>query len=460
MGPAKPAAVMAGPIALTRGFMAAFDKGQFVDTFGLQYGWGGILPANSVALIPIRRSLREGKYRSLYTRELTMIQRLSRIFAFAFCCLVGNSGAFAQTTDNRLEAEATNGLIYLINAHADEEMDGLLRWEQELRSRGLTAMIKASGPVLETYPQIFRRLAHEGHEIIGGYAGVCWDMPYEDQLHAMQAVKTDMEALTDKPMQVFACAYSSYDENTVKAAEALGVSYILVRGTEDIRAMIYRPEEYNVGIIEVSNVAFAEMGRGSLCDISLYARGATEADFAEVVEESLSQSPDSMVLVSHPHIGGTKVGYWNVYAVALASPAFAWRRFEDWLENVAVDVRPYADIPENREVEYLEPTPVVPLDQLQDLPEVGEKLVIFHNGEGSMCKDAEAFLMGLDYPIEEHLTDEKSFYALLDRYRIQIPQSEGLSDAYEYFPIIFLKNRAFSGFNENVRGALEAEIDQ
>lgn len=49
-------------------------------------------------------------------------------------------------------------------------MDGLLRWETELRSRGLTAMIKASGPVLETYPQLFKRLAQDGHKIIGGLA--------------------------------------------------------------------------------------------------------------------------------------------------------------------------------------------------------------------------------------------------------------------------------------------------
>jgi hypothetical protein len=388
-----------------------------------------------------------------------MYHTASRSLAAVLCCLLGGSAVVGQTTDTATETRTTNGLIYLINTYADEEMDGLLRWEQELRSRRLTAMIKASGPVLETYPQIFKRLAQEGHEIIGGYAGVCWDMPYADQLQAMQTVKTRMEELTGKPMQVFACAYSSYDENTVKAAEALGVPYVLARGSEDIRALIYKPEEYDVGIIEVSNVAFSEMGQGSLCDISLYARGATEADFAEVVEASLSQNPDSMILVSHPHIGGTKVGYWNVYADALASPAFAWRTFEDWLENVVVDVRPYADIPENREVEYLEPTPVVPLDQLQDLPDLGEKLVIFHNGKGPMCKEAQAFLADLDYPVEEHLTDEKSFYALLDRYRIQFPQSEGISDAYAYFPIIFLKDRAFSGFDKSVRTALEAATD-
>ena len=299
--------------------------------------------------------------------------------ATTLACLLGGP-AFTQTAGGGAEPAPTNGLVYLINSNAEEEMDGLLRWEAELRSRGLTAMIKASGPVLETYPQLFKQLAEEGHEIIGGYSGVCWDMPYEDQYQVMLAVKTDMEALTGKPMQVFACKYSSYDENTVKAAEALGVPFVLARGTEDIRALIYRPEEYDVGIIEVSNVEFSEMGRGSLCDISLYARGATEEDFAEVVEASLSQSPDSMILVSHPHIGGTKVGYWNVYEDALESPAFAWRTFEDWLDHATVVTRPYADIPENREVQYLEPTPVVPLDQLEDLPDVGEKLVMFHNG--------------------------------------------------------------------------------
>ncbi|MCZ7674594.1 MAG: hypothetical protein M5U35_17190 [Roseovarius sp.] len=103
---------------------------------------------------------------------------------------------------------------------------------------------------------------------------------------------------------------------------------------------------------------------------------------------------------------------------------------------------------------------MVPLDQLQDLPAVGEKLVMFHNGLGPMCKDAQDFLAGLDYPLEEHLIGDKNFHSLLDRYRIQFPQSEGVSDAYEYFPIIFVKGRAFSGFDKAVRTAIEAEIDQ
>jgi hypothetical protein len=355
-------------------------------------------------------------------------------------------------------AAPINGLVYLIETDPSAEIDGLLRWELELRERGLTAMIKASTPVLETYPEVFRRLAQEGHEIIGGYAGICWDKPYEEQLAAMQSVRTFMESLTGKPMRVFACSYSSYDENTMKAAEALGVPFVLARGTEDVRALIYRPEEYDVGIVEVSNVAFGELGRGSLCDISLYSRGATDADFADVLAQSIAKAPDSMILVSHPHIGGTKRGYWSVYAGALDDPAIAWAGFNDWMGKVTVDRRPYAQIPENRELEYLEPQPAVPLDQLENLPEVGEKIVMFHNGLGPMCREAEAFLDGLDYPVEEHLLGERNFVELLERYRVQFESSEGVSTEFEYFPLIFVKGHAFSGFNANVRAAIQAAI--
>jgi hypothetical protein len=267
-----------------------------------------------------------------------------------------------------------------------------------------------------------------------------------------------MEILTGKPMRVFACQYSSYDENTIRAAEALGVPFILARGTEDVRALIYKPAEYNVGVLEVSNVEFGELGRGSLCDISLYSRGATEADFADVFREGIAKNPDSMIFVSHPHIGGTKVGYWNVYQEALESPSFTWRTFDSWIERVSVIELPYSEVPENREVEYLDPMPSVPLEQLQDLPELGNKIVMFHNGQGPMCQEAIAFLSALDYPVEEHLTGERDFYRLLDRYRVQHVRSEGVSTSFEYFPIIFIKDRAFSGFNAEIQDEILREM--
>lgn len=351
-----------------------------------------------------------------------------------------------------------NALVYLIETDAEAPLDGLLQWELQLRARGLTAMIKASNEVLERNPELFRRLAGEGHVVIGGYPGICWDMPYEDQLAEMAAVKAHMEALTGAPMQVFACSYSSYDENTLRAAEELGVPYVLARGTEDVRAVIHRPEEYDVGIIQVSNVEFGEMGRGSLCDISLWSRGATEADFAAVLEESIARAPDSMILVSHPHIGGAKAGYWEVYEAALADPALAWRPFDDWIAAVTELPMPFAAIPDNRELDYLEPAPAVPLDALADLPGVGQRLVIFHNAEGPMCRDAARFIAGLDFPVEEHLLGERDFIPLMTGHMAGHAGSEGVSDSFGLFPIIFIGGRAFSGFDAEVAAAITAEI--
>ena len=76
----------------------------------------------------------------------------------------------------------------------------------------------------------------------------------------------------------------------------LGVPYVLARGTEDVRAPIYRPKEYEVCLLEVWNVGFGELGKGSLCDISLHSRGATEADFEQVFAETLAKAPDSRTL--------------------------------------------------------------------------------------------------------------------------------------------------------------------
>ncbi len=348
--------------------------------------------------------------------------------------------------------------MYLIQNDPADPVDGLLKWETELGKRGLTALIKASKPVLEKYPQVFGKLAREGHVIMGGYAGICWDMPYAKQYQAMKETKEYMEKLTGKKMLVFACQYSSYDENTLKVAQALGVPYVLARGTEDVRALLYKPKEYNVRLLEVSNVEFGTMGKGSLCDISLFSRGATDVDFSRIFAESIGKQPDSMILVSHPHIGGVKAGYWKVYEEALASNKVGWVPFEQWMKKVKTVELAYRQIPENREVDYLDPKPAVPLAQLENLPDAGRKLVIFHNGKGSMCTEAKRFLDGLSYPVEEHLNTEKDFLKLLESYRAKYPGSLGLSADYGYFPIIIVGGKAYSGFDENIKEMIQKEI--
>ncbi len=282
------------------------------------------------------------------------------------------SAYFYSNQNNKV----ANGMIMLIEF---EKIEGVLNWEKELDSRGISALVKVQDNVLEEYPDVFKRLASKGYEIAGGYdSEPFWDMPYEDQYKYMEASQEFIYSITGKEMRVFGSRYFAYDENTLKAADALGIEYILARGTQGVKAAVYAPEEYNVKIISVSNIVFEDMGSGSLCDYSLWARGADGADFQEVVTESLSEDVDDLILVSHAYLGGTRLEWWNVYLNALNSEKVSWSSFDSWLSKVKISSLPNKDIPVNTEVKYVLPTPAKaiedfePVENLEELLEVDD----------------------------------------------------------------------------------------
>lgn len=81
--------------------------------------------------------------------------------------------------------------------------------------------------------------------------------------------------------------------------------------------------------------------------------------------------------------------------------------------------------------------------------------VIFHNGQGPMCINAIEFFEENNYPYEQHLTQESDFTEKLNEYKAASPLvSEGMSTMYGYYPLIFIENRAFSGFNNEIRDEL------
>jgi hypothetical protein len=260
----------------------------------------------------------------------------------------------------------TNGLIMLIEF---EKVEGIRHWERELDKRGLSALIQAQRNVLEEHPADFARLVGKGYIISGIDAEKAfWDMPYDEQLRRMRETKAAIERVTHKPMRVFGSRYFAYDESTLRAADALGIEYVLGRGTGGALATIYAPREYKAKIISVSNVPFAEMGTGSLCDYSLWARGSTGKDFSEVVDKVLASKLSDLILVSHAYLGGTYKDWWQVYESALARKEVTWRSFDPWVANVKVTAQPLAEIPVNREVKYDVPKPAVPLEKLELLP--------------------------------------------------------------------------------------------
>ena len=132
---------------------------------------------------------------------------------------------------------------------------------------------------------------------------------------------------------------------------------------------------------------------------------------------------------------------------------------------------PISEIPQNRNVPYASsPYPLIPLEEepnvdnpcaIQDFPSVsgsggnvGEKIVVFHNGTGPMCLEFLDFIDTIDYPVEQHLTTDAGFWDALNAIKAEFAVSEGLSENFGYFPIIFIQDKAYSGFNDNIRDAI------
>jgi len=89
-----------------------------------------------------------------------------------------------------------------------------------------------------------------------------------------------------------------------------------------------------------------------------------------------------------------------------------------------------------------------------------ETLVIFHNNSGPMCMAALDWLSGVhaEHPalvIEEHLTYEAGEAELLVQLEARFETSRGVSTTFGYLPIIFVRQQAFSGFDDAVAEALE-----
>ena len=86
------------------------------------------------------------------------------------------------------------------------------------------------------------------------------------------------------------------------------------------------------------------------------------------------------------------------------------------------------------------------------------KIIMFHNGKGPMCLEALEFFKTIDYPLEQHLNYEPDFRTLLNEKKASFEKSEGVSESFGYYPIIFFKNRAYSGFNEEIEESIKKDL--
>ena len=254
-----------------------------------------------------------------------------------------------------------DGLFLIIDRR---NVKGLQHWTEELKKRDIPAVIQVDEYMVNTHYSLIKSLADSGFAIAGvNNERPFWNQPYDYQYSEMIRLKEKVEKCIGKSMRLFASKYAAYDEQTVKAADKLGIGYIFIRGPVGARAVVFQPQEYNVKLLSQSNVPLRDAGTGSLCDESLFCRGAVPADMRDIL---FNLDVDRIILVAQTHLSGVKLNWWNLYQEFLDADIINWMPLDDF--SASPEVLPYAEIPVNKAVEYKTPKPTIPLDKEPDFP--------------------------------------------------------------------------------------------
>ena len=368
-------------------------------------------------------------------------------------------------------SSSTKGMMILIEFHDD--ITGLSNFVHMCSQRGIPTVLLVGPEFIQNHCEELKVLKKLGMEIGAGVnSKPFWDLPYEEQFDLMKGTKQVYEDCFGEDLKMFNSRYFGYDENTLKAAENLGIKYIFARGTTGERCTVYKPEEYNVKIISVSNISSPKFGTGSLCDYSYWARAGTPEDFEKKLFESLKY--DKICPVSHTYLGGMKKEWNDAYLKFFDSANVEWESLDEFTKAPDL-ILPFSKIPQNREVQYVQPKPVKSLEETENvnnpcgieelIEEITEestqesaesnlygeyKIVMFHNNRGPMCLQAKEFFKEHNIKFKEVLTTDDNFAELLAKYRKNRPVSKGVSNSYEFYPFIFTEEASYSGFNEEI----------
>ena len=357
------------------------------------------------------------------------------------------------------------------------QTDGLVNMVNDMKERDIHGILMISGDFIEENASVIKEILKTGViEIAPSYdPEPFWDMPYEKQYTIITDMIEKAEQYLGVTPRIISSRYMASDENTLKIADELGIEYITARGTTELATTVYKPDEYDVKILSVSNIDVPEFKYGSFCDYSFYERNGTPQDMETEYKRAILE--EKFIGVSHTYIGGYKERWNNM-----------WHRFWDEYDVDWVDLdtlgtvdkeMPMWQIPINRNAPYT-PEKIRPQIAYEDEENVANpckvenlnegdssevvideetEVTIFHNGQGPMCLELLAFLSDNNIDYEEHLNTDIDFVSQLNAHKVTNPTSEGVSESYGYYPIIFINGRAFSGFDESIEEELREILD-
>lgn len=374
-----------------------------------------------------------------------------------------------------VEPEKTKAIMLLIEF---ENTEGLANFVNETYKRNIYTYLITPPEFVEKNCQDFKKLLSYNLEIIGSYTQEpFWGMDYQNQLSIISEAKKTIEQCTKKPLRIISSRYMASDENTVKVAEELGIKYLTARGVTGTRASVFQPEGYSARILSVSNIPTVEFEYGSLCDYSYFSRTGTPEEMRKELGAALSH--DKFTPVSHTYIGGFKKDWNDMWLDFFDSNKdnVDWVTIDEFMSEPDYTM-PIWQIPINKNSPYTPEKESQSLDydswenvsnpcavdqvgggqNRMDVVDETGKLLMFHNGSGPMCLNALEFIKTIDYPVKQYLNYEKDFSSNLASLKSEYGESEGISDSFGYYPIIFVNGRAFSGFNSQIQQLILSEI--
>lgn len=388
-----------------------------------------------------------------------------------------------------ISQEKIKGMMILIEY---KDTVGLVNYVNELNKRNIPGVLHVSADFVEQNCDTIKELLNHNMEIMASIDGVLWDMPYDKQKLLISDAKKRIEACTTKPVKIISSTYMASDLTTLKVADELGIPYVTARGTTDLKASVYQVEGYKAKILSVSNIPSVKFKYGSLCDYSFFERSGTPSDMLNELnlaiepltekEKNMYGPYDKVTPVTHTNIGGYLKPWMDMWLNF-------WDSTKDRINWVSLDelmadsdwTLPDWQVPINKNAPYT-PEKIRPLTSYDDTEKVQNpckvenigdttiqeglqtsvqnKIVVFHNGQGPMCLDFLDFAKTLAYPVAEHLTTDSDFNSQLSAYKAKFAKSEGVDQNFGYYPIIFIGDKAYSGFNDNIKQEILNQISK
>ncbi|MBD3360157.1 MAG: hypothetical protein GF365_05655 [Candidatus Buchananbacteria bacterium] len=372
---------------------------------------------------------------------------------------------------------------------------GLSNFVNEMEQRDIHGLLMVTPEFVQDNCDDIKEVIKHNVEIVGtNVEEPFWDVPYEDQKERILEIKQGIESCTNVPVRIISSRYMASDTTTLKVANELGIPYITARGTTDTKATVYAIENYDTKILSVSNIPIVTFKYGSLCDYSFFERAGEPEDMRAELDRAYQPLSDKekarygayhkVTPVSHTWIGGYLEPWQNMWQDF-------WDNKKEQIEWVTLDelmaepdwTLPLWQLPINKNAPYTPEKirPLIPYEKeekvqnpcaVQDIGKAGQeqesadtsavdnKILMFHNGTGPMCLDAMEFVEDINYPVEQVLNDEENFRQRFNEIKNKFEQSQGVSDSFGYYPIIFVNDKAFSGFNEQIKNQILSEIGQ